>query len=36
MRRPTDAERQEWEDNGVLFLENAIVGEDLVAVTGRV
>ena len=29
MRRPTDAERQEWEDNGVLFLENAIVGEDL-------
>ena len=29
MRRPTDTERQEWEDNGVLFIENAIVGEDL-------
>ncbi|MFT5368926.1 MAG: hypothetical protein ACI8V2_003899 [Candidatus Latescibacterota bacterium] len=29
MKRPTDVERQEWEDNGVLFLESAIVGEEL-------
>jgi len=29
MKRPTDAERQEWEDNGVLFLEDAMVGDDL-------
>jgi len=29
MRRPTDEERQEWEDNGVLFLPDAMVGDDL-------
>lgn len=29
MKRPTEAERQEWEDNGVLFLEDAMVGDDL-------
>ena len=29
MRRPTDAERREWEDDGVLFLEDAMGGEDL-------
>ncbi len=29
MKRPTDVERREWEDNGVLFVESAIVGEEL-------
>lgn len=29
MKRPTDAERQAWEDKGVLFLESAIVGDEL-------
>ena len=29
MKRPTGAERQGWEDNGVLFLEGAIAGDEL-------
>jgi len=29
MIRPTDAQRQEWEANGVLVLEEAIVGDEL-------
>lgn len=30
MRRPTEAERKQWEADGVLMLERAIVGDDLV------
>ena len=29
MRRPTEAEQKQWDDEGVLFLEHALVGEEL-------